>query len=174
MKRFFATLFAVAVALVSLVGCNSTHTSTPTYITAKDGEWLEVSSITYYLNNNTSYNDGSTTVISYKYEKYYFVDIEFDRTETTKEEYDNAPENQKEMPFPTNHVASLSSLKHLSSSVNKTFYTYRYNAHPEDIFSPYMYYSNVLKSYEIFPLKVRFHEDGSLEISSFKDYNVHE
>ena len=70
MKRFFATVFTVAVALVSLVGCNSTHTSTPNYITAKDGEWFEVSSITYYLNNDISYDGGSTTVISYKYEKY--------------------------------------------------------------------------------------------------------
>lgn len=164
MKKFLAVIFAAVLAVVSLAGCSGND---PEYVSAKDGEWIEVQSIVYYLNDDTSYSSSQTSYTSWKYRKYYFVRTKLNSTSITKEEYDNAPESQKETPYPTNHVTSLSSLKNLSSSIGKTFYRENYS------YDRSYYEKVILENYEIFPLKVRFAQDGSIYISSFAETNNH-
>ena len=153
MKRFFATLFAVAVALVSLVGCNSTHTSTPTYITAKDGEWFEIQSITYSLTTNytlTSKHSWETG----------------DRENIDKDEYIDAIKDQENISLSGNiDINKECLIKKPEQYIGIYYYYDEYN------YSNYLFYKTKLLSYNLYYVKIRFLGNDDIEIN-YCDYNA--
>ena len=160
MKKFFAVIFVTLLVVASLVGCSST--SSPNYISAKDGEWVEIHSVTYYTNNeaNSTYESSKYTITST-----YCVETTKPE-EITQEEYLDASENKISSSINLSggefSVDRESTLQALQNSTNKTF---NYIDYPNN------YYKVTVKSYEIRYVKIRFLDNDTFELNYYYGIN---
>lgn len=192
MKKLLCTIFAALLAVVSLAGCGKSETPNndntqkpingntqpnkdPSYVSGENGEWIEVQSIKY-----DTPKDGTKTQTSY-----YITTTK--QVSVSKSEYENAKEEQLKIPrglgslyFPSKEentqafdFGKKSTLTLLDNNLNKIYYwTYSGFAPERDPISGNpvpmdYYYSFSMTSYFVRYVKVRFLNDGSLEINYF-------
>ena len=151
MKKFFCAIFSfVLVSLLCFSGCSPATTSDESN---KQNQWIEVQSITYCI------KDGEEkTLTSTVYRN--IVNNE----QITQEEFENAPEEQKELIHNLDiytlevSVNRKEMIKDLNSTVGKTIYSWSYAERQKF----------VIKSYEFRYVKIHFVDNGGMEINYYE------
>lgn len=161
MKKYLCTVLAALLALVSLVGCGGSA-SAPEYNSAKDGEWFEIQSITYYLNNSTYQYSAEEYTLTSKY-----IWEVGDTENIEKEEYIAAKKDQEIISFSSGAIGinRKDSIKNPTKYIGKYYYFTSYG-YPEDI-----YYKKQLLSCNIYYVKIRFLENENIELN-YCEYNI--
>lgn len=163
MKKVFAVIFVALIGVFSLAGCISTsNRDNYNSASAKDDEWIEIQSVTYYTNNE------NTTLVAYEHNVTSTVKIETTETEKiTQEEYLNVSEDKKPPSIIRNSIGNnnfsvdrKSDLQTLQNSINKTYVYCNYYLNPT-------YYKATVKSYEIRYVKIRFLDNEIFELNYY-------
>lgn len=143
MKKFIIALSLLLVFVFSMP------------FTACKSKWTEIQSITYTT------QEGTTTLTSkYKWE--------YDKTEITEEDYNNAPEELKYPYISTSHnipINRQNTLSELKNLVGKTVYGY-------NLPSANKYCKYTLKKLNIYYVKIIFDKDKNFKVSYYNENNI--
>ncbi len=149
MKKLFVSFLTLILVVLTAAGCGSSADK-PIYNSAKKGEWVEIQSITYDLN-------GSRPTLTSKYKS------EYESEEITKDEYDNAPDDQKtdwNRFFNSNpiEVNRQELVINPSKFIGKTFY-----------YGNFYYRKAILTNLTIRYVKIKFLDDSTFELNYYED-----
>lgn len=153
---------------VPFTGCGNTDTpNLPS--TTKNGEWIEVQSITYWT--NAYLTDGTTQYVSSRYNLKSACYIETESEEVTEAEYNSATDELKGYPLLSSNFSNNRKeyITTLDNWVNKYYYVVSYE-YVNYEYIPTHYFKEAIKSYKLYYVKVRFLDNNNLEIN-FSNYN---
>lgn len=150
MKKVFVSFLTLILVVLTAAGCGSSADK-PIYNSAKNGEWVEIQSITYDLNGSRP------TLISR-------VISEYEAEEITKDEYDNAPDDQKigQGLFVGSYSIEVNRQEFVinpSKFIGKTFYYY-YGFH---------YHKAILTNLTMRYVKIKFLDDSTFELNYYEE-----
>ena len=158
MKKLFVSFLTLIRVVLTAAGCGSSANGAenPKYNTAKDGEWVEIQSITFDLNGSSQSTYTSNCISEYESE------------EITKDEYDNAPDDQKTdwnrfFGSDTIEVNRQELVINPSKFIGKIFY-YRLSGYDN------FYYSKaILTNLTMKYVKIRFLDDSTFELNYYEN-----
>ena len=158
MKKLFVSFLTLILVVLTAAGCGSSANGAenPKYNTAKDGEWVEIQSITFDLNGSSQ---STSRCIS-----------EYEEEEITKDEYDNAPNDQKRYQFLFSDFNSIEVKRqefviNPSKFIGKTYVYMRgayYNPH---------YSKAILTNLTMKYVKIRFLDDSTFELNYYENWS---
>lgn len=154
MKKLFVSFLTLILVVLTAAGCGSSADK-PIYNSAKNGEWVEIQSITYDLN-------GSRSTLTSKYKS------EYEAEEITKDEYDNAPDDQKTDRdlFVGSYSIEVNRQEFVinpSKFIGKTFY-YRLSGYDN-----FYYRKAILTNLTMKYVKIRFLDDSTFELNYYEN-----
>lgn len=150
-RKLFIVLISFLTCLCCIIpfaGCGSDDSpKLPSEI--KNGEWIEVYNITYFIN---SFN-GTHTSNELKLESSY--ELERDTEQVSQSEYDNASAEQKYFDLPSTMINRKAFITKLKQWIEKPYY----------FFDGSSCFKTTIKSYKIKYIRVRFLNDNCIEIN---------
>lgn len=153
MKKFFSSLCVFSIlSLLAFSGCTSDNSNTAS-------EWVEVQSITYSIKDGSEKKLTSTV-----YRKI------SDLQTITLEEFENAPEEQKEYPYSLDYSSSevpidrKPMIEKVQKSLGKTIYS------ANNLLN--CYYKFIVENYETRYVKIHLLDDGSIKINYYETLNA--
>ena len=158
MKKLFVSFLMLILVVLTAAGCGSSANGAenPKYNTAKDGEWVEIQSITFDLNGSSQSTYTSRCISEYEAE------------EITKDEYDNAPDDQKKdqgLFFGTKpiEVNRQEFVINPSKFIGKA-YVYMWGAY----YNPH-YSKKIITNLTMKYVKIRFLDDSTFELNYYEN-----
>lgn len=161
MRKLFSSLCVlIFVAALCFSSCSPVKTSESSN---NASEWVEVQSITYSIKDGSEKKLTSTV-----YRKI------SDRQTITEEEFENAPEEQKEYPYSLDLSLSILEipvnrnefLKQEQEKVGNTIYSQCPH------YSELYYFKSFMESYETRYVKIHLLDDGSIKINYYETLNA--
>ncbi len=158
MKKLFVSFLTLILVVLTAAGCGSSANGAenPKYNTAKDGEWVEIQSITFDLNGSSQSTYTSNCISEYESE------------EITEDEYDNAPDDQKQyhVLFSRSNTIEVNRQEFVinpSKFIGKT-YVYMWGAYDNPHYSKRII-TNLTMKY----VKIRFLDDSTFELNYYEN-----